>query len=160
MITKKKSLDNGKTHLQMADLLMDVIPKMMQVLRSEMRYGRGDRLTVPQFRVLANINRGITQNKILADKLGVSAAAISRMVDVLVIEKLVIKGINKDDRRHAKLSLSIEGKKLFDHIKNDARYRLKGKINSININEINLIIAGLESLQKNMSELQNLKEKE
>lgn len=153
MKSRKKNYDNERTQLQMADLLIDVVPVVMQVLREEMRHGRGDKLTVPQFRVLAGIGRGITQNKILADKLGVSEAAISRMIDVLFLEKLINKGINKNDRRLAELSLTAEGRKLFNHIKSDARERLKGKMNLIKENDINLIITGLESLKNNINKL-------
>lgn len=152
----KKSIQNSdqeNNHFHMADLVIDIIPKLMQLLRVEMRKGRGDYLTVPQFRVLASISRGINQNKLLAERLGVSEAAMSRMIDVLVNENLIKKGIDADDRRHMKLSLTSEGNKIFKAIKGEARLRLKDKVGAISNHDVELIIVGLETLQKNISAL-------
>lgn len=138
--------------------MMEVMPKAMQSIREEMRKGRGERLTVPQFRVLAAINRGICHNKELGDQLGVSEAAISRMVDSLVQEGLIKKGINKIDRRLTVLTLTSEGQRLYNFIKTDARSRLQIKLEVLSSEDVEAVIHGLKILQKNLSVLQdNLK---
>jgi DNA-binding MarR family transcriptional regulator len=154
----KKSIN--QLEYQFADLVMDLIPKVMQVLREDMRHGRGERLTVPQFRVLAAIGRGIDQNKLLADRFGVSEPAMSRMLDALVLDGLINKGINKLDRRHSKISLTAEGEKLYNFIKNDARKRMQNKVSNIDTLELKIIINGLLSLQKNLTEIQDISENE
>lgn len=130
---------------------MDVMPKAMQSIREEMRRGRGDRLTVPQFRVLAAINRGLCSNKEIGDLLGVSEAAISRMIDVLVTDGFIKKGTNKKDRRQTVLSLTSEGQKLFNYIRSDARTRLSEKLTNLSESDAEAVIQGLEILQKNIS---------
>ena len=130
---------------------MDVVPKTMQSIREEMRKGRGDQLTVPQFRLLAAVNRGVCHNKVLGEGLGVSEAAISRMVDSLVKEGLMKKGINKSDRRQSILSLSSEGQKLYNFIKSSARTRLKNKLESLSDKDVELAILGLKILQNHLS---------
>jgi DNA-binding MarR family transcriptional regulator len=134
--------------------MMEVMPKAMQSIREEMRKGRGDRLTIPQFRVLAAINRGICHNKELGDRLGVSEAAISRMIDVLVHEGLIKKAISKTDRRQTLLTLTSEGQKLYNFIKTDARSRLQTKLEALSSEDVEAVIIGLNILQKNLSVLQ------
>lgn len=150
MSTNRKSNINSSEQSELAELILDVTPRMMQILREEMRQVRGDRLSVPQFRVLASINRGITQNKQIAERLGVSEAAISRMIDTLVNEQLVKKGTSRTDRRQANLTLTTSGSKLFNCIKNSARINLESKIQSINTAELEAIINGLKKLKNNI----------
>jgi len=145
---------NNKYHSsQLAELMMEVMPKAMQLIREEMRAGRGDRLTIPQFRLMTAVNRGISHNKELGDRLGVSEAAISRMVDHLVKDQLIKKEINKIDRRQTVLTLTSEGQKLYNFIKSDARNRLYSKLEHISDEDIQLVVQGLKVLQKNLSVL-------
>ena len=129
---------------------MDVMPKAMQSLREEMRQGRGDRLTVPQFRVLAGVNRGVAANKDLGELLGVSEAAISRMVDHLVQDGLIKKSIHKSDRRQSVLSLTIDGSSLYNFIRGDARQRLMEKLEVLPNEKLEIVIKGLEILKENI----------
>ena len=133
--------------------MMEVMPKAMQLIREEMRAGRGDRLTIPQFRLMAAVNRGISHNKELGDRLGVSEAAISRMVDHMVKYQLIKKEINKIDRRQSVLSLTSEGQKLYSFIKSDARNRLNSKLEHISDEDIQLVVQGLKVLQQKISVL-------
>lgn len=147
-------MSNTKNNSQLAELMMDVMPKVMQSIRVKMRHGRGDRLTVPQFRVLAAIKRGINHNKDLSEHLGVSEAAISRMLEYLVKNDLVQKEVSKLDRRQSVLSLSNEGEKLQSSIKAEARNNLKNKLEVLSVLEIESVINGLKILRDNLSLLE------
>ena len=126
---------------------MEVIPKLMQAIREDMREGRGERLTVAQFRVLAAINRGINHNKVIGERLGVSEAAISRMIDIMEQDGLIKKSTNKSDRRQSDLSLSSEGIKLFNKIKSDAKSKMKKKLSVLSADESLALTKGLEILK-------------
>jgi DNA-binding MarR family transcriptional regulator len=126
---------------------MDVMPKAMQSIRTEMRKGRGEHLSVPQFRVLAAVNRGLQHNKEIGNLLGVSEAAISRMVDLLVKDRLIRKGINKLDRRLSLLSLTSEGAKFFNTAQHEARISLKERLDILSSEDALVVIKGLEILQ-------------
>ncbi len=139
----------SKNNLQLAELIMETIPKVMQVIREDMREGRGERLSVAQFRVLAAINRGINHNKDLGDRLGVTEAAISRMIDLMEQDGLIKKSTNKTDRRQTDLSLSAEGAKLFNVIKSDAKYKMKKKLSALTVEEAEALTKGLEILRDN-----------
>jgi DNA-binding MarR family transcriptional regulator len=140
-----------KSSAHLAELMMDIIPKTTQKIREELRRVRGDRLTVTQFRVLAAVNRGLCRNKDICELLGVSEAAISRMIDVLVQDGLIKKGVDKDDRRQTVLSLTSEGQKLHSVTKAEARTRLKSKLDALSSEDIESMIKGLEILQQNIN---------
>ncbi len=135
--------------------MMEVMPKAMQALREEMRESRGGYLSVPQFRVLAAINRGLTHNKEIGELLGVSEAAISRMIDLLATEGLIKKGVNKADRRLTVLSLTTAGQKFFNTAKSSARARLKSKLDLFTSEDAEIVSKGLETLQKNLALLRD-----
>lgn len=143
-------MNNKKNSSNLAELLIDVIPKAMQSIRSEMRQGRGDQLTVPQFRVLAAVSRGIKFNRELGEHLGVSEAAVSRMVDVLVKDGLIKKNISKTDRRQSLLTLSSEGQKLYNSIKLAGRDRLKLKLEALSQDDVEALLVGLKVLQDHL----------
>lgn len=143
-------LNNKSINSILAELIMDVIPKAMQSIREEMRKGRTERLTVSQYRLLAAVDRGLCHNKEIGELLGVSEAAISRMIDVLLQYGFVKKEISKTDRRIRYLSLTNDGKKFFNLIKTDAKTRLKTKLSVLSSEETETVIKGLEILQRNL----------
>jgi MarR family transcriptional regulator for hemolysin len=144
-------LSKGKTNLDLAELMMEVVPKAMQVIRQEMRHERGDKLTVTQFRMLTNVRKGVTGNKELGDRLGVSEAAVSRMIEVLVKENFIKREVSESDRRHKVLSLTAEGTKLHEKIRSSARERLKIKLEALSAEDKKTAAAGLEVLLNNLS---------
>lgn len=128
--------------------MMEVIPKLMQTLRGEMRRSRGESLSVPQFRVLAAISRGLCHNKEIGDLLGVSEAAISRMLDILVSNKLIKKGSNKVDRRQTILSLTANGEKFFHKTKMEAKIRLKTRLGTLPEGDLSILIKSLHIIKE------------
>ena len=72
--------------------LMDTAPKIMQAIRVEMRRGRGSDISIPQFRSLAFIQRNPDSSlSNLAEHLGLTLPSVSKLVDGLVKQKLVIR---------------------------------------------------------------------
>lgn len=134
----------------LADLMMDVVPKAMQSIRQEMRRERGERLTLTQFRMLASVRQGIASNKELGEKLGVSEAAVSRMIDLLVQEELISKITSTDDRRNKMLSLTTEGEDLYQQIRASAKGSLTIKLEAMDDKDREAVIYGLQVLQKNL----------
>ncbi len=84
----------------------------MCFIRTQMRRYRGADLSVPQFRTLAYVShRPGTSLSALADFLGLSLPATSRLVDGLVQEGLVVRQIPPGNRRLVALSVSARGQK-------------------------------------------------
>ena len=119
----------------------------MRLLRHEMRLEASGVLTVPQFRILANINRGLYSINSIAKLHGVSQPAMSRMVEGLVERGLVCKSQANEDRRCYKLSLSAEGEELFKSIRLSTRERL-GKMAKTKHTPVEKLVEALETLKQ------------
>jgi DNA-binding MarR family transcriptional regulator len=87
------------------------IPAVMRFLRHQMRQNRQAELTVPQFRAL--VFSDLHQDESLsamAEHLGLSLPATSRLVDLLVKRGLMGRKVGAVDRRRVSLSLTRRGK--------------------------------------------------
>jgi DNA-binding MarR family transcriptional regulator len=93
-----------------ASLLMEVVPRVMRRIRTEMRSNRAPGLTVPQLRTLVYIyrNEGASLSEV-AEHVGLKLPSMSKTVDALVARRLVIRKAVADDRRYVSLRLSAHG---------------------------------------------------
>lgn len=90
--------------------LLDTVPLVMRVIRAQMCRHRSG-LTVPQFRSLCFINSGQGHSlSEVADFIGLSLPAMSRLVDGLVEKKLLSRRPCAEDRRHVRLAVTTAGK--------------------------------------------------
>jgi DNA-binding MarR family transcriptional regulator len=98
------------TELEVASLLMEVIPRVMHRIRMEMRSHRAPGLTVPQLRTLIYLyrNEGVSLSEV-AEHVGLKLPSMSKTIDALVARKLVIRRVVADDRRYVSLRLSAHG---------------------------------------------------
>ena len=96
---------------QCAGEVLDSVPFVMQAVRVHMRRSRGQGLSVPQFRVLTFLNRtdGASLSAV-ADRVGLSLPATSRLVNGLVDRRLVRREDSATDRRFVVLRLTLEGR--------------------------------------------------
>ena len=93
-----------------AALLMEVVPRVMRLIRTEMRSHRTPGLSVPQFRTLTYLYRheGASLSEV-AEHIGLKLPSTSRNIDALVARKLVIRRSLARDRRYISLRLSANG---------------------------------------------------
>jgi DNA-binding MarR family transcriptional regulator len=93
-----------------ARVLLAGVPCVMRFIRSEMREHRQVGLTVPHFRALVFMNRREDASvSALAEHLGLSLPATSRLVDLLVRRGLVERREASTDRRRVSLGLTRSG---------------------------------------------------
>src|SRR5947209_5991783 len=86
--------------------VLDAVPVVMAVIRGQMRKHRSG-LTVPQFRTLYFVSTAAGHSlSDVADFIGLSLPAMSRMVDGLVEKRLRVRRTCDDGRRHVRLSLT------------------------------------------------------
>jgi DNA-binding MarR family transcriptional regulator len=88
-----------------ARCVLETIPMVMRVIRKEMRGHRESGLSVPQFRVLIHLSRndGVSLSDV-AQHLGLTLPATSKMIDVLVARNLVSRSMDPVDRRRVVLA--------------------------------------------------------
>lgn len=89
-----------------AQEVLEAIPLVMRLIRNYMRQHRSG-LTVPQFRTLCYLsNTPQSSLSDVADFIGLSLPAMSRMVDGLVDKGLLDRRTCQNDRRHVRLSVT------------------------------------------------------
>jgi len=79
----------------------------MRYIRMQMRSRRTPGLSIPQFRALAFLSRneGATLSKV-ANYIGLTLPSASKIIDVMVTRKLVVRTESPRDRRYSSLKLT------------------------------------------------------
>lgn len=133
--------------------VLAVAPLLMRFLRSHMRQGRGAGLSVPQFRTLIFVNRRPgTALAPVAEHIGISLAAASRLVTHLVRRRLLTRHAHPDDRRQVALSLTARGQALFDSAWEGARAAVARQLAPLPGDELQDIAAALRTLRPRFTE--------
>ena len=92
--------------------ILETVPAVMRFIRARMRRHRGPELSVPHFRTLLFLSRkGGASLSALAEFLGLSLPATSRLVEGLVRKNFVVRRIPPGNRRLVALALSAGGRR-------------------------------------------------
>lgn len=92
--------------------VLEVVPLLMQAIRTEIRRQRGPDLSVPQFRTLAFLShRQRSSLSEAAEHIGLALPSMSKLVDGLVVRRLVAREPCSEDRRRITLGLTESGAK-------------------------------------------------
>jgi DNA-binding MarR family transcriptional regulator len=92
--------------------ILETVPVVMRFIRAQMRRHRGPELSVPHFRTLLFLSRnGGASLSALAEFLGLSLPATSRLVEGLVRKNFVVRRIPPGNRRLIALALSAGGRR-------------------------------------------------
>ena len=131
-----------------AERLLDLVPKLMQTLRMEMRAGRAAELTVPQFRTLVFFqnNPGAALSQ-AAEHLGLSLPSTSKLVDNLVTRGLLLREASCADRRCVVIDLTKEGAQVLAASRKKAVAAFTSKLVGLSGTELDVLSAVLGSLQ-------------
>lgn len=128
--------------------LIDTAPKIMQAIRVEMRRGRGSDISIPQFRSLAFIQRNPDSSlSNLAEYLGLTLPSVSKLVDGLVKQKLVIRQESEVDRRRVTLALTQAGASIVNSSRASAQANLAKKLNCLSDDELETIYKAMQLLR-------------
>ena len=128
--------------------LLEVVPMVMRAMRAEVRGHRAPELSLPQFRALAFIGRN--EGAMLSDVanfLGLSLPAASKLVDGLVAAKFAIRRQDTTDRRKVSLTLSSSGKAKHKAILTQARAFLSHKVEHLGEPQRTEIVAAMHTLR-------------
>lgn len=131
---------------QIAKEFIHTIPRAMKILRQQMRQVASPDLTVPQFRILANIYNGMTCMSEVAEHHGVSRAAMSKMVQAMVERGLLEKSELHQDRRYVCVRLTSAGRKEFLRIRRRGQKNISLHLQQLSARELRQLQEGLEVL--------------
>lgn len=100
----------GVTPNETAGELLDVVPRVMRVVRDQMRRHGAVDLSVPEFRALAFLNghAGASLTDV-GDHIGLTLPSMSNLMERLVERKLVTRKFVPADRRRMTLVLTARG---------------------------------------------------
>jgi DNA-binding MarR family transcriptional regulator len=105
-------------------------------------------LTVPQFRVLNRLARVSMSNQQLSAWMGVSAPTMSKIVDNLVVRKLVTRKIESTDRRQVIVECTPIGLGLAQSIRGSVQKKLARKISVLSQRQLSSLETGLLVLKE------------
>lgn len=140
---------------EISEAILHVVPRVMRALRTEIRTAAKADLTVPQLRVLAHLHNGIEDATSLAEILGVSLPAVSKMIALLEGRALIKRGPSKVDRRQAVLGLTPKGRQFFLKARSTAQLNISKKIALLNRQQQETICHGLLVLGRVFPESKN-----
>ena len=131
---------------QCARRLMGAVPVIMRFIRTHMRSHRQN-LTVPQFRTLVLLSHnGDPSMSDVADHLGISLSAASRMVDGLVRRGLLERQARPADRRSVSLSLTEVGKQTFQTALRATQETLADRFKALSGEDLAQVAGAMETL--------------
>lgn len=94
-----------------ATAVLETVPLVMRAIRTRMREGRPEAISVPQFRALIFIRRHPgTDLSAVAGHVGTSLPAASELIARLVRQELVVRETDPGSRRRIRLTLSDAGR--------------------------------------------------
>ncbi|HYC19816.1 MAG TPA: MarR family transcriptional regulator [Candidatus Bathyarchaeia archaeon] len=128
--------------------LLEVVPIIMQDIRSEMRGRRSLDLTVPQFRALAFVNRNEGSSLWeVAHHMGLTPPSTSRLVDNLIERGLMARNDHPGDRRRVRLTVTVQGLAILEASTQGTVSYLADKLSGVNADNREVIDKAVETLR-------------
>lgn len=129
--------------------LLRSIPQFNRVIR-RMAVARLDgATTIHHLRILFLVSEGQCTSQ-MAETLCVSAPAISKTVNALVLRNLITRSIASQDKRSVKLALTSKGKKTLSAVGKDLEKNINKAMAELTPKEVHDLDQGLTALDKLM----------
>ena len=132
--------------IQHSKKIIEVVPRIMDLIRTQIRSYARDELTIPQFRVLNKLSRSPLTHKEVADWMGITPATLTRIVDSLVMRQLATRKTNPQDRRQIYLAPTAAGKRLARHYLDQTDQWFEARIASLSVQDQRRLQEGLTIL--------------
>jgi len=128
--------------------ILDIVPTVMRVIRIEMRNQRSADLAIAQFRALLFISRNPGSSLLaVAGHLGLTSPTVCKMVDGLVLNRLVRREASSKDRRKVTLTLTVQGQAILEKARNGTQARLADVLSRLTPEEGETVYRGMKLLQ-------------
>lgn len=128
--------------------IIEVVPDVMRIIRDEMRGGALSDLSMGQFRILAKLDRQPQSNKQLAEWVGISTAAMSRTIELMVGLGYIQRKAAVEDRREVVLGLTPQGRKKYESIKELAQLKLASRLGGYPAEDLKKLHRSLQFLSE------------
>lgn len=128
--------------------LHEIVPSLMRTIRENYATAQSSELSFHQIRMLYFISCGKSQSE-MAEIMSVTPAAVSKIIDGMVVKKLLLRKQGEDRRRQI-LTLTASGKKTLDKINKTVEDKLNESISQLSSTEYKQLEQGLAVLEKLM----------
>lgn len=126
--------------------LLEVLPIIVHHIRRQAREAVKGRITLPQFRTLAQIGRGISTVNELAEIQSVAQPTMSKMVDGLAKRGLVKRKASVLDRRQIHLELTGKGRSNLNQGMKALQHQLSREISTLSKDELKQLSIAIRNL--------------
>lgn len=143
-VTPTNEITRSESTESCARSVMEAVPLVMRFLRTEMRRHRSPKLSVPQLRALAFVDRhpGACLSEV-ADHLGVARPTASAIVDRLVQRGLLARAADPHERRRMALTLTPEGAQQLEEARRATRVEIEKILAALPEATLQRIVTGL-----------------
>jgi DNA-binding MarR family transcriptional regulator len=116
--------------------VLDSVPLVWRVIRTEFRKYGAKEMTVPQYRTLAFVHRneGASLSEV-GDYIGLTLPTMSELVDGLVIRGLISRRTDREDRRRMTLALTEAGRARLETARTETMVYLEGRLRHLSTSE-------------------------
>lgn len=119
-----------------SELWMELAPLMMRRMRVQVIKASVGALTLPQYRILAHINRGLNSIGAIAEHHGVAQPSMSKMISLMEKKGLIVRKTLVSDKRQSVLSMTAKGKKIFLEVRGRTQTRIAEKLEELSVKDL------------------------
>lgn len=132
-----------------AAAVLTTVPLIMRTVRAGMRGFHSGSLSVPQFRTLGFVHRnpGASLSDASAH-IGLTLPSMSRLVDGLVEQKLMLRQCHPDDRRRVTLELTAQGRALWQSAREFTQASLADRLSTLDENDRATVTRAMQILSQ------------
>lgn len=141
------TMSQSKRHA-VSQLWMDLAPLMMRRMRAQVIKASVGSLTMPQYRILANINRGLNSIGEIAEHHGVAQPSMSKMIGLMEERGLITREKLASDKRLSVLSLTPKGRELFLKVRGRAQKRIAEKLQELQSEDLEILEKSFAGIRK------------
>jgi len=134
---------------QCAREILETVPLVMRFIRDRVRRRRTAGLSLPQFRTLIFLSRAKNSSlSAVAEHLGLSLPAMSRLINGLVGDRLVERQLVSTNRRQIALTLTARGQATLEKVRGEIRSQLAGSLKNLPAAEQKTVRRSMQVLHK------------
>jgi DNA-binding MarR family transcriptional regulator len=133
--------------------VLEVVPAISRVIRTELRKYGAKEMSVPQFRTLAFVYRkeGASLSEV-SDHIGLTLPTMSMLVDGLVDRGLINRREDREDRRRIMLTLTEPGRARFESARGATMANLEQRLRQLSASDRATITASMRMLREAFAE--------
>jgi DNA-binding MarR family transcriptional regulator len=132
-----------------AQEVLDVVPMVFRVIRTELRKYGTKEVSLPQFRTLAFVyrNEGTSLSEV-ADHMVLTLPTMSMLVDGLVVRGLISRREDREDRRRMTLTLTQAGRARFESARAATMANLEQRLRQLSASDRATVTAAMRILRE------------